>query len=247
MKVIFNADDFGLSKGVNLGILEAYQNGVVRSTTMMAQMPGFDHACRLHREHPGLAIGLHLTLTAGRPVGNGYRTLTDPGGRFHSLAVLTQKAEAGELDPAEIEREYEAQLQKVQAAGITVDHFDSHHHTHMLAGIREVFTRLARQYDKPVRQFAASSGDPAPLQTTAAFSADFYNEGATLSRLQEIIAAAAGDSLEIMCHPAYLDAGLYHASSYNLQRILELEILTSPELKEFLDQHHLTVSSYTDL
>ena len=68
MQLIFNADDFGLSRGVNLGIIEAFRNGVVRSATLMANMNGFRDAVQLSSEHPELGVGIHLCLTAGQPL-----------------------------------------------------------------------------------------------------------------------------------------------------------------------------------
>ena len=62
MRLIINADDFGLSRGANYGIIDAYRNGVVRSTSIMAGMPGFDHAVELLKEYPDLGCGVHLTL-----------------------------------------------------------------------------------------------------------------------------------------------------------------------------------------
>ncbi len=56
-KVIFNSDDFGYSYGVNYGILDAYQRGILTSTTLMANMPGFEHAVKLKKEVPGLGVG----------------------------------------------------------------------------------------------------------------------------------------------------------------------------------------------
>ena len=106
--IIFNADDFGYCKGVNLGIWEAYRNGLVRSATMMANMPGFDHAANLALSDPGLKLGVHLTLTAGKSVGGVYKTLTDAEGKFLPLIEVERRAETKTLDLTEVENEYEA-------------------------------------------------------------------------------------------------------------------------------------------
>lgn len=83
-KVIFNSDDFGYSYGVNYGILDAYQRGILTSTTLMANMPGFEHAVKLKKEVPGLGVGVHLTLTCGKPLLENVDSLTE-GGRFRPL------------------------------------------------------------------------------------------------------------------------------------------------------------------
>lgn len=66
--LIINADDFGYSKAVNLGIMESHINGVLTSTTLMANMPGVDHAVSLLKDMPNLCVGAHLTLTCGKPM-----------------------------------------------------------------------------------------------------------------------------------------------------------------------------------
>ena len=68
MKLIINADDFGYSNGVNYGIIDAFKNGILTSTTCLTNMPGFNHAIQLAKENPNLGIGIHLTLTCGKPL-----------------------------------------------------------------------------------------------------------------------------------------------------------------------------------
>ena len=75
-RLIVNADDFGFDEAVNYGILKGYQEGIVTSTSMMANMPGFAHAVTLAKQHRDLGIGVHLTLTCYYPLGKGYKSLT---------------------------------------------------------------------------------------------------------------------------------------------------------------------------
>ena len=249
MKVIFNSDDFGYSKGVSLGILEAYKNGVVRSTTIMAGMPGFDHAVGLAHENPGLKIGIHLTLTTGKSVGGVYKTLTDDDGNFLHLTEVERRAKMGETDLAEVESEYEAQIQKVLAAGLRPDHFDSHHHTHNLPGIVTVFLRLAKKYGVKVRIYDKGllSGEFAEVKTTGAFDDTFFGETITIDDLKRILSTCDAGSVEIMCHPAYVDHLLYSSSSYNIQRVFELEVLTSPELMSFIADQGIELCSFGEV
>lgn len=247
MKVIFNADDFGLSQGVNLGIMEAFKNGVVRSTTIMAGMAGFDHAAALAKENPGLKIGIHLTLTGGRSVGGVYKTITDEDGNFLKLSTFTDKIK--KINLKEVEKEFEAQIQKVLSAGIEVDHFDSHHHVHTLAGIEDIYLKLAKKYNKKIRfqKKELLNGEYTDLQTTDGFTESFYAENVTVDHLKQIISEQTGESLEIMCHPAYVDYDLYQSSSYYIKRIMELHVLTGVELKDYLTQNHIQICSYSDL
>lgn len=143
MKVIFNADDFGLSKGVVYGILDAYKNGVVRSTTMLANSPAFDLGAEVAKENPGLDIGAHLTLTFGSPILKDVPSVTAPSGKFLAQDVL--RASADKLDFDEVEREFTAQIEKIMAAGITISHFDTHHLIEPL--VLPVMQKLAKKYN----------------------------------------------------------------------------------------------------
>lgn len=249
MKLIFNADDFGLSKGVNLGILEAYQNGLVRSCTMMAGTPGFEHGVQIAKLNPELKIGVHLTLTNNVSVGKGYKTITDEHGRFLSLTDAEAAAKEGRLDLAEVEAEFEAQIGKIINAGIKPDHFDSHHHIHNQPGIVNVFLKLAKKYDVKVRIYDKEllKGEFAGIKTTEHFDDSFYNEKATLEDLKAMISSYEGESLEVMSHPAFIDNTLYKATSYSIKRIIELDVLTSGELKTFVDEKGYEICSFSDL
>ncbi|MFA0025879.1 ChbG/HpnK family deacetylase, partial [Vibrio sp. 10N.261.49.A5] len=90
MKVIFNADDFGLTSGVNIGIIKAHQQGVVNSTTMMVGMDAEKHAVELAKQNPDLKIGVHLRFTAGPPI-TGHPNLTNNKEEFVSYADLWKK------------------------------------------------------------------------------------------------------------------------------------------------------------
>lgn len=249
MILICNADDFGHSKGVNLGIVEAYQNGIVRSTTIMAGMPGFDHAVNLAKENQGLKIGVHLTLSAGKTVGGIYSTISDREGNFLKLAEVERRAYAGQLDLAEVEREYEAQIQKVTETGIQFDHFDSHHHTHELPGVIDVFLKLAKKYDVAVRVHDKGilTDEFAGIKSTNNFIYTFYGEQATVEELKRICQAHSEDTVELMCHPAYLDVALSRSSSYSVNRTVELYVLTSDEVKAYVEENRIKLSSFSDL
>ena len=249
MKAIFNADDFGYSKGVNLGILEACKNGAVRSTTVMAGMPGFEHAVGLALENPDLKIGVHLTLSTGKSIGGIYKTITDDNGNFLRLTEVERRAKMGEIDLKEVEAEYEAQIQKVLAAGIKPDHFDSHHHTHNLPGIVSIFLKLAKKYDVKVRIYDQSllTGEYADVKTTGVFNDTFFDETATKEELRRVLSSCYADSIEVMCHPAYVDSFVYDSSSYNARRAHELDVLTSPELMNFIAEQGIELCSFSEI
>ena len=245
--LILNADDFGYSYGVNYGIIESHLRGVLTSTTLMAGMPGFDHAVSLAKAHPSLGVGVHLTLTCGRPVLTDHKTLTEPNGDFHSQAYYHNEEQP--LDKDEVYREWKAQIEKVLAAGIEPTHLDSHHHVHTFRGLEDVFVRLAREYDLPVRNSRHDCTDnhvqgvPCPNYLVEGSGVHFHTPlteyaPAIESNMHRILLKAFKtlDCVEIMCHPAYLDTAVMLHSSFNLHRMCEVDLLISPATKAFIEQ-----------
>jgi chitin disaccharide deacetylase len=148
-RLIINADDFGLTPGVNRAILEAHSQGVVTSTTLMANASAFDHAVQLATSAPSFDVGCHIVLVDGSPVSDpsAIRTLTDGGrhGEFErNLSSFAARAIRGRLDPAQIEQEVIAQIAKLQTAGIPVSHIDTHKHLHALPQILPPLLRAAK-------------------------------------------------------------------------------------------------------
>ena len=120
-QVIVNADDFGISDGATEAIVDAYLNGVVTSTSVMANMPGFDAAVRLRAQAPALGYGAHLSLNVGRPVlgARAVPLLCDDAGWLHgSFAVHAVRSTRAEYRK-QARRELTAQLEKLRAHGFT--------------------------------------------------------------------------------------------------------------------------------
>jgi predicted glycoside hydrolase/deacetylase ChbG (UPF0249 family) len=250
MKLIFNADDFGYSKAVNFGVIESYQNGVVRSATIMASRPGFYHAVGLAHLHPGLKIGVHLTMTTGRSLGGVYKTLTDSEGNFLGKPEVWRRIASGELDLAEVEAEFEAQIQKVINAGITPDHFDGHHHAHLRPGVINITLKLAKKHgvDLRLEDHSVLTGEYADIKAPAVFADEFIEDGVSLDNLKKILMQYKdAESLDLMCHPGYIDQTIYEGSPYNITRVYEVDILTSDELKDFIRKQGFELCSYSDL
>jgi predicted glycoside hydrolase/deacetylase ChbG (UPF0249 family) len=148
-RLIVNADDFGLTAGVNRGILEAHATGIVTSTTLMANSAGFDDAVQLARLNSKLSVGCHLVLVDGSPLlgADIVPSLMDPGNPSYFRQNITSfalRALSGRLDADEIETEATAQIRKLQSAGIPVSHIDTHKHTHMFPQVLRPLLRAAK-------------------------------------------------------------------------------------------------------
>lgn len=149
-RLIINADDFGLTSGVNRAILEAHRHGVVTSATMMAGGRAFAEAVQLAQHAPQLNVGCHVVLVDGEPLlpPEQVPTLLAAGeARPHfrnGIGELATVALRGRIDAAQVEAEAVAQMRKLQAAGLKLSHFDTHKHAHMFPAILRPLLRAAR-------------------------------------------------------------------------------------------------------
>jgi len=146
---IINGDDFGLSPGVNRGIIEAHRRGILTSVSLMATGEAFEEAVDLVRGHPDLSIGVHLVLVEGIPVLPAGRipSLVIPDGRFlGSPGAFLARWLTGRIRLEEVRQEFEAQVAKVLDHGVQIDKLDSHMHLHLLPGIFEIVLALARRH-----------------------------------------------------------------------------------------------------
>jgi hopanoid biosynthesis associated protein HpnK len=148
-RLIVNADDFGLTPGVNRAILEAHASGIVTSATLMASGRTFSQAVQSAPGAPRMSVGCHVVLVDGTPVleASQVRSLLDNehARQFPpSLARLAWRCQSRRMSAIEIEGEVAAQIRKLQAAGISVSHLDTHKHTHMFPQVLGPVLRAAR-------------------------------------------------------------------------------------------------------
>ena len=147
-RLIVNADDFGLTAGVNRAILELHLAGVLTSTTLMAKASATEEAIELARSTPSLGVGCHVVLVDGEPVlpPREIPTLVESTtGRFPtSLTSFLMRLFTGRVRAAEIEAEAAAQIGLLQNRGIRLTHIDSHKHTHMFPPVLRAVLHAAR-------------------------------------------------------------------------------------------------------
>jgi chitin disaccharide deacetylase len=147
-RLIVNADDFGLTAGVNRAIAELHRAGVLSSTTLMARAAATDQAIELATSTPSLGVGCHVVLVDGEPVLKPQElpTLVDRAtGRFQpKLGAFLQRLLAGRIAEAEIEAEASAQIALLQSRGLRLTHIDTHKHTHMLPAVLRPLLRAAK-------------------------------------------------------------------------------------------------------
>lgn len=146
IRLIVNADDFGMTLGVNRAIAELHSAGALASTTLMACGAAFDDAVRIAREQPTLDVGCHVVLVDGKPTGdvpNRSSLLRSSGDFQTSMARFATAVAARFTRPEHIEHEVAAQIAKLQDAGVQVTHVDTHKHTHLMPLVARAVMRAA--------------------------------------------------------------------------------------------------------
>jgi len=172
-RLIVNADDFGMTAGINRGIAEAQERGIVTSATLMANSSAFDEAARLARSlttnNAHFSVGCHVVLLDGEPVlpVDRVSSLLQPGvqnghfrGKLNDFVIASFR---GRLQPDEIEAEAAAQIQRLQAAGVEPSHFDTHKHAHMFPAVLRPLLRAARAQNVPAVRNPFGQVWPLPL------------------------------------------------------------------------------------
>lgn len=255
-QLILNADDFGLTKGVNDGIIRAHREGILTSATLMANGDAFAHALELAIANPALGVGCHLVLVGGKAVApqREIPSLADSDGRLPtSLGGFVARVSAGRIRRADIERELRAQIEKIQRAGISPTHLDTHKHTHAHPRVLDALGRVAQQFGitrirRPIERLRHSwSGRASVGQLVAAAAArtvslkfralsrkyglrspeNFLGLASTgglgAAALRRLIDTLPEGQTEIMLHPGICDADLIQTGT-RLCKDRELEM-----------------------
>lgn len=254
--VIINADDYGLTAGVSYGILEAHLKGIVTSTTALPVSEHFLEAMELAEKFPTLKIGIHLglTLQKTKPIlGDKVPSLIQADGTFHRNRDLLKH-----IKLEEVELEWRAQIEHFYSTGHTPTHLDSHHNVHCYTP--ELFNlakKLAKEYQLPLRNFYIGNpqdkieADISDIITTAPTDQSFYGmDNITLKRLDTIfknISMRDETYFEVNCHPAFVDQSLKDKSGYLYERLKELDLLRTSEVKSSLEKYNLKLSSFDQI
>lgn len=153
LKVIFNADDFGISHGVNAAIIEAHTKGILNSASLMVNQQFADEAVAAAKNMPNLEMGLHLNLTNEKPAANpaDIPLLVGADGKLKNgfvnlllLSILHPKDFA-----AQVETEIRAQVKKYMATGLKMAHIDGHRHVHLIPAVFKIVRKIQKEYDVP--------------------------------------------------------------------------------------------------
>lgn len=278
--LIVNGDDLGLSPGINRGIFEAHREGILTSASLMATGDAFDEAVRFAKEDSSLSLGVHLTLVEGTPVlpPEKIPSLVTADGRFvDSLHAFVLKWFARRIRVVEIQKEFEAQVEKVVACGIRVQKLDSHMHLHLIPGLLDTCVAAAKRFGikgirLPNENLIGQSYDAGiagvvrralltslsllyARRITAAgmLHPDHFRGVAESGRLTEIgllriLGGLRPGVTELMVHPGYRDQVLDRwPKSRRYRREEELKALTSPHIRSVVTDLGIRLVGYEEV
>jgi predicted glycoside hydrolase/deacetylase ChbG (UPF0249 family) len=232
-RLIVNADDFGRTSGINVGIIRAHREGIVTSASLMVTQTAAEQAAALAKENPNLGVGVHFAWTGGRPLldPDQVRSLVDARG---SLPRSPEGLALAELTDILAEARAHLRLFR-ELMGRPPTHFDTHHHAHRLPLFLEAVMTLAWETGIPVRSVTAEMRQRfrhERIATTDHLVEDFHGDGASLDNLVHILGGLPLGTTELVCHPGLVDAELRESSRYAEPRERELEALTDREVRQ---------------
>lgn len=224
--LIVNADDFGQSRGVNSGIAEAHERGLVTSASMMVRWPAAKDAATYAQAHPELSVGLHLD----------FGEWAFRGGEWIQIYEVVEDNDAGA-----VAKEVAGQLAMFQRLmGRNPTHIDSHQHRHRQEPVRSIVLALGDKVSVPIRDFSAE----------VCYTGRFYGqndqglpypEGISVQGLIQVLEDLQPGCTELGCHPAY---GTDLDSMYQIEREQELKTLCDPRVREAVARMSIELSSF---
>jgi predicted glycoside hydrolase/deacetylase ChbG (UPF0249 family) len=272
ISLIINADDLGCNASRDRGIMEAYQQGIVTSASILANGSSFNTATEQVKGSK-LPVGVHLNLADGRALTGPIKGLTDSSGNLPGKRKLRQHLTANSFDPEEIRKELKAQIQRILEAGVQPDHLDGHQHCQLFPCLTTMVTELAREYGIAAMRSALPTdislkdpsdplgkelalyrqlGDRAKetIMTAGLLTPDGLMGMPLLNRLDKtslcnFLGNVPEGFWELMVHPGYT------CDSDNPfdgpQREVELLALLSPEAKQIIARRNISLCHFGDL
>jgi predicted glycoside hydrolase/deacetylase ChbG (UPF0249 family) len=226
-RLIVNADDFGLSAGVNRGILEAHDHGVVTSTSLMVLQPAAEQAVAAASERPALSVGLHVDVGEWVYVRDEWRPV------YERLAAADERI-AREQVERQIDRFHEL-------TGSKPTHLDSHQHANRREPLRSAVLaagealRVPVRHESEIRYCGAFYGQTAEGEPLA--------EAISVANLLRVVETLPEGTTELACHPGYADDV---ATSYREERANEIASLCHPSVRAALDERGVVLASFAE-
>ena len=225
-KLIVNADDFGQSLGINKGIIQAHEQGIVTSASLMVRYPAIADAVAYSKSHPALGVGLHLDL----------------GEWFYSDGEWKALYEVVNLQDAEaVRNEVYCQLDLFkQLVGNIPTHIDSHQHVHLRENVLPIIKEVAQQLDVTLRRCSKQVKYCGEFygQTNDGFP---YHVAIGVEALMKTIEATHHGITEVACHPGFADD---MQTMYKTERAIEVATLCNSQIRKVIEEADIQLCSF---
>lgn len=275
--LIINADDFGLTKSINEGIVKAFRNGVLSSANLMPSGEAFADAVSWMKELGIKESGVHLSLTESIPTLKAYEipTLVSKEGRFHSHHTnFFIRFFLGKISKGEMLDELRNQLDMVRDSGIKINYLSSHEHVHMMPGVLNMFIELAREYEIPAmrcikKEYYRHKWGSRPFYRSVVLSLIGKNGERIMKRegmgypdnflgfvdsgsVHEVILLDMINSLkdgitELVMHPGFLGPEVLERYRFHINCESELHAITSPRVRKAIEDNGIKLTNYAEL
>lgn len=250
MKLIVNGDDFGITHACNLAVIDCYKKGIMKSASLMTNMPFAEEAVHMWAENPDLSVGIHFSLTAGKPLTEA-KSLIDENGKLHRGILRHQD----NLNEADIRDEMEAQFQRfILLCRKYPDHINSHHGIEAIPAAMDLLQEYSLKYHIPMRRFLRDRDRKENYhiefripefkmfirsKDSSVSARDVINGFKELMHTDLIVEWAA--------HPGYVDKDLLELSSLTTDRCYDADLFMNEEIAEWVRNNHIELISYKDL
>jgi len=275
--LIVTADDFGLTEGINEGIVKARREGIVTFVNFLASGEAFDNAAGLKDELNINEMGAHLALTETVPVSDPATipSLIAKNGRFfRHYTTFFARLFLGMVDPDHIRLELKSQMDRLKRLGIPVTNLSSHEHIHMAPAILKIFIELAGEYnipsirylneDRPMRRFALKKFykalllpylnkriKPALEKKQIVFTdhlLGFLDSGKIEEEiLMDMLGSMDDGYTELVTHPGFLGPEILDRYKFHINCESELYALTSPRVKKTISEKNVALVTYSSI
>lgn len=274
-RLVVTADDFGLSHGVDHGILDAFRRGVVRSTALLVNFPDVSDSVARLRQEPGLEVGIHLNLTAGPPVlpPKCVPSLVGNDGTFHNFTTFFGRVALSQINWDEVILEWRAQFERGIEEGCHFCFITSHQHVHMLPKPAQICAEISREFNVgavrltnfalsemlwPLRPKALALAPLVPTARGVFQRCELFSNTSTLEipprkptqalrQLCRTLERLGAGVHELICHPGYEDSLLEARDNYVAGRRNELTVLEHAKLRAFLESSGIQQTTFSEL
>lgn len=264
-KLIVNADDNGWTRSIVDGITKAFKDGIVTSCSVITNTPAADYALTVARKNPSLSAGVHMNLNTGRPISppSEVPTLVDGNGVFPLLhdahppdVELRWRPDLFDayllrVNPAEVEKELDAQIQKYVDSDVELTHLDSNYGFDRDPRILDVEIKLAKKYGVPLRVENPAGRKKvldAGIRSPDRYISDWFGAAnITKENLMNKLSQITDGVTILGCHPGFPDEYVRRSAGYHITRAKEVEVLTDPDVKKFLQKEGIELVSYREI